>query len=85
MYTLIQTGTLGGSASNTIYNTVPFESLQAATNNVGGGFGTTAGGLSASVVITAGTPDLIQCRRYDIGNYGTSGSNTNTLQGIYQI
>jgi hypothetical protein len=85
IFELSQTGTLGGSASNTIYNTIPFDSIVASANNIGGGVGTTSGGVNAALVITNGTPDLLQCRKYDISNYATSGSNTNSLAGSYRI
>lgn len=84
-YSFRQTGTLGGSASNIIYNTVPFDLARAATASVACGFGFTAGGVVANGSSVSGTPDQIAITKYDLSNYATSGANVNSMQGFYEI
>jgi hypothetical protein len=76
------TGTLGGSASNQILFTVPFEALQSA-NSVACGFGNTAT-VAGVFFITAGTPDKITVQKYDGSNYATSGASVINGEGTYE-
>jgi hypothetical protein len=82
-FVLRQTGTLGGSASDIIYNTLPWEILQSA-NSPALGYGGTAG-VAAQVLSNAATPDQIAVRKYDGSNYATSGTCVNSIAGMYQI
>lgn len=81
-FSLRQTGTLGGSASNTINNTLPFNSTQSASANVGAGFGVTAT-VGAVIAATSGTPNVVSCTKYDQSNYSTSGTCVNSFSGFY--
>ena len=77
------TGTLGGVASTTITNTVPFEALQIASSPLAGSGNTAT--VAARVFLSAGTPDLIAWSKYDVSNYATSGSNVLNGQGFWEI
>jgi hypothetical protein len=82
-YEIRFSGTLGGSASNVIYFTVPINCAQSA-NAPGMGYGFTAG-IVAACNVTAGTPDKIGVLKYDVSNYATSGSCTVAVSGCYEI
>ena len=86
-FSLRQTGTLGGTASTAILNTLPFISLHAATANVGGGFGNiNAGGtVTALISIVNGTPNTLNVLKYDSSNLPNSGSCVITAKGFYEI
>ena len=68
------TGTAGGTASNILYATAPFEALNIANSPVGYGYVGQAATVSAIVYMTAGTPDLISVTRYDAANFTNSGT-----------
>lgn len=75
-------GTLGGTASNVILCTVPFEALQSA-NSATAGYGLTAT-VTGTVFITAGTPDKLSFAKYDGSNYATSGTIVINMHGRYE-
>ena len=75
-------GTLGGSAANTIYATLPFQATER-DNSV-----TLATGFTASVFggmyLISGTPDKGAVGKYDNSNYATSGTNVIIMNGFYE-
>ena len=80
-YKVRTSGTLGGSASNTLFLTKPFLATLAADNPLSG-YGQTAG-VAASVYISAS--DLIGALIYDGSNYATSGNCAINIQVEYEI
>lgn len=80
MYYLTAAGTLGGSASNTLYATIPFDP-SVTTTTVGNG--NVSGVSTRGVFITTGTPDKFSVAKYDDSNYATSGSSTINILGQY--
>jgi hypothetical protein len=82
-YSTRVSATLGGSAANELYLTVPFEIRQSASPVAcGNGF---AGTVAAIVWSKAGTPDQLAINRYDASNYATSGALAATISGMYEI
>lgn len=77
------TGTLGGTASDTLYATLPFESSLLATGVPMLGAGFTAN-VAAVMFLNASTPDRIAFSKYDLSNYATSGSCTVSGVGTYE-
>jgi hypothetical protein len=72
--------TLGGTASNILYLTVPY---QHANTNVCG-MGNTAGVTSLGWYPTAATPNKFSIQKYDGSNYATSGSCAVNGYGFYE-
>lgn len=85
-YKVTSSGTLGGSASNTIYLTTPFK---AAVNGlmVGAFMVNDAAGITfGGAYTTAGTPDKLSIQKYlSTVNYSTSGTGVLTGEGFYEV
>jgi hypothetical protein len=83
-FSIRQTGTAGGTASNTIFNTLPFACSK--TGTYPGGWGQCAGGLSAVIGLQCGsTPNTISVQKYDISNFTNSGTLVVAYGGLYPL
>lgn len=80
-------GTTGGTGSNEIYATLPFESANSAnTPPIGGALIAPAGALVfGGAYIKNATPDQIVYMRYDYGNWGLGANSIAETAGFYEI
>lgn len=80
-YEVAVTATLGGSANNTLYLTVPFDPIT--TTSVSGS-GNTVGVGTRGIYFSSGTPYKFAIAKYDNSNYATSGSGAVNISGTYE-
>jgi hypothetical protein len=79
-------GTTGGVASTALFATLPFECLNSALSPaLAGWVADGSGTIGGAVFITAGTPDKITGRKYDLSNYGLGASRYIAAKSLYPI
>lgn len=78
-------GTTGGTASNLLLLTVPFDALYASLTPSGYGNTSDASSTAARVFMAAGTPDLIACAKYDTSNFALAAGKTMNIKMPYEI
>ena len=80
-------GTTGGTASNTLYNTLPFDAAEASESPFAAAYVATPGGSSSTgfAFIADGTPDLLSARIYNSANYGLGAAAVVSASTSYSI
>lgn len=79
------TGTTGGTASTDLRATLPFEAEYSSSQPPLSAFAVDGTAVSGFAFVSASTPDLVVCRKYDTSNYGLGSGRVMNVNGVYQI
>jgi hypothetical protein len=79
------TGTTGGTASNAITATLPFNALDVSDGPLALGQANDTGAVTGRAVLTTGTPNIISMAKYDGSNWALAAGKIVTGTAIYEI